>query len=202
MDYFQSLLSIIKSFPLISYSVVFLVALLETVIGIGWILPGSTIILLMGALAANGYFDIGDLLLAAICGAILGDNINYFIGRKYGTKVFQQGFWFVKPKHFQQGEKFFKKHGRKSVFIGRFVPSLKEIIPLIAGVFKMRRLPFMVWNALGAVGWSIAWILSGYFFAHSLKLAQMWLDRFEAILVVSVLGLIVFLVWKELSRVD
>ena len=71
----------------------------------------------MGALAAKGYFDLGDLIWFATIGAITGDNINYFIGKKYGSKIFKHGFWFIKPAHFKKGEKFFKKHGSKSVFI-------------------------------------------------------------------------------------
>lgn len=159
--------------------------------GIGLFIPGSTIILLMGGLAANGTFDLGDLLWFAVIGAVIGDNINYYIGKKYGKRLLNNGFWIIKPAHFKKGEGFFEKHGAKSVFIGRFVPSLKEIVPLIAGVFRMKHLPFMLWNILGAIGWSLAWVLPGYFFAQSIGLAQVWLTRvgfFLLILVVLFLG--------------
>ncbi len=162
---------------MIGYWIALLAALLETTIGVGWLIPGSTIILLMGAMAAKGYFDLGDLLWFAAIGAVLGDNINYFIGKKYGSKIFTKGFWFIKPVYFKKGEKFFKRHGSKSIFIGRFIPSIKEIIPLVAGTFRMKRAPFMVWNILGAIGWSLVWVLPGYFFAQSLDFAESWLTR-------------------------
>jgi len=162
---------------MLGYWIAFFAALLETTIGIGLIIPGSTIILFMGALAAKSYFDLGDLIWFAAIGAIIGDNINYFIGKKYGSNIFKNGFWFIKPAHFKKGTGFFEKHGSKSVFIGRFIPSIKEIIPFVAGTFGMKRLPFMLWNILGAIGWALVWILPGYFFAQSLDVAKIWLTR-------------------------
>jgi len=181
---------------MIGYWIAFLVALLETIIGAGLIIPGSTIILFMGALAAKGYFDLGDLIWFAAIGAIIGDNINYFIGKKYGSKIFKNGFWFIKPAHFKKGEEFFEKHGSKSVFIGRFIPSIKEVIPLIAGTFGMKRLPFMFWNILGAIGWALVWILPGYFFAQSLDVAKIWLTRTGFFLTILLIVFSIFYVLK------
>jgi len=177
MNFIQSLLPAIEHFHIIGYWIAFFAALLETTIGIGLIIPGSIIILLMGALAAKGYFDLGDLIWFAAIGAIIGDNINYFIGKKYSNKFLEKGFWFIKPKHLKKGELFFKRHGSKSIFFGRFIPSIKEIIPLIAGILGMKRLSFMTWNILGAIGWSLVWIIPGYFFAQSLNLVKIWLTR-------------------------
>jgi len=177
MNFIQLLLPTIEHFHMTGYWIALLAALFETTIGVGLILPGSTIILFMGALAAKGYFDLGDLIWFAAIGAIIGDNINYFIGKKYGLNIFKNGFWFIKPAHFKKGEKFFEKYGSKSVFIGRFIPSIKEVIPLIAGTFGMKRAPFMVWNIFGAIGWSLVWVLPGYFFAQSLDIAKIWLTR-------------------------
>ena len=196
MNFIQSLLPAIEHFHLIGYWIALLTALFETTIGVGLFIPGSTIILFTGALAAKGYFDLGDLIWFAAIGAVIGDNINYFIGKKYGTKIFSKGFWFIKPIHFKKGEEFFKKHGAKSVFIGRFVPSLKEIIPLIAGTFGMKRLPFMIWNILGAIGWSLVWILPGYFLAQSLDLATIWLTRTGFFLTILIAVFIVFYILK------
>jgi len=196
MNLIQSLLPTIEHFHIIGYWIALLAALLETTIGVGLLIPGSTIILFTGALAAKGYFDLGDLIWFAIIGAIIGDNINYYIGKKYGTKIFQKGFWFIKPAHFKKGENFFERHGSKSVFIGRFIPSIKEIIPVIAGTFGMKRLPFMIWNILGAIGWSLAWILPGYFFAQSLDVAEIWLTRTGFFLIILLVIFILFYVLK------
>jgi membrane protein DedA with SNARE-associated domain/membrane-associated phospholipid phosphatase len=159
------------------YWVAFFAALLETTFVIGLFLPGSTIILFLGALSARGYFDAGSLIWFAVLGAILGDNINYYLGKKYGSKWIEKGFWFLKSDHIEKTRNFMDAHGAKSVFLGRFVPSVKEIVPFIAGSVRMNKRTFMLWNILGAVGWGFEWILAGYIFAQSLNLAKLWLSR-------------------------
>lgn len=196
MNFIQLLLPTIEHFHTVGYWIALLAALAETTIGLGLLLPGSAIILFMGAIAAQGYFDLGDLLWFAVIGAVLGDNINYYIGKKYGLKIFKKGFWLIKPAHFKKAEEFFAHHGSKSVFIGRFIPSIKEVIPLIAGTFGMKRLPFMAWNILGAAGWGLIWILPGYFFAQSLDVAQIWLTRTGFFLTALLAVFILFYVLK------
>ena len=192
MDFIQSLPLAMAHFNIIGYGIAFLAALFETTIAFGYIIPGSTIILFMGALAAKGHFDLGALLFLVAIGAIIGDNINFLIGKKYGSKIFKKGFWFVKPAYFKKGERFFKRHGPKSVFIGRFMFGAKETVSLVAGTFGMKRLSFVAWNAFGAAGWSLLWVLSGYFFAQSLDIAKIWLTRAGFLLAVFFIASILF----------
>ncbi len=196
MNFIQSLLPAIAHFHIIGYGIALLAALLETTIAVGYIIPGSTIILFMGALAAKGYFGLGDLLLFAAIGAVIGDNINFLIGKKYGSKIFKKGFWFIKPAHFKKGKRFFERHGSKSVFVGRFMPGTKETVSLVAGTFGMKRLPFVLWDTLGAVGWSLLWVLSGYFFAQSLDIAKIWLTRTGFLLTILFVLSILFYIFK------
>jgi len=159
------------------YWIAFFAALVETTIGLGLIFPGSTIILFLGALSARGYLDAGDLICVAVLGAIVGDNINFYLGRRYGAKWLKGGFWLLKPDHIEKARHFMDAHGAKSIFLGRFIPSVKEIVPFIAGSVKMKPRTFMFWNVLGAVGWGFEWVLAGYIFAKSLNLAALWLSR-------------------------
>lgn len=170
--------STVQHLGVAGYWIAFLAAMLETVLAVGLLLPGSTIILLLGAFAARGYLDLGDLILFAFAGAVIGDNINYFLGRKYGASWVEDGFWFIKREHFDKARIFFDRHGAVSVLWGRLIPSVKEVVPFIAGLVKMHRGVFLFWNVLGAVCWAFEWVLVGYFFAHSLTLAKTWLSRF------------------------
>jgi undecaprenyl-diphosphatase len=199
MDYIQSLLNSINDYNTFGYLIALIVALAETAIGIGLLIPGSTILLFMGGMAAEGYFNLFYLIIFAIAGAVLGDNFNYFIGEKYGTKIFEKGFWFVKPAHFKKGQKFFDEHGSMSVFIGRFIPSIKEIAPLIAGTFKMKRSSFMLWNFLGAIGWGISWTLPGYFFSQSIDVAKIWLTRTGFFLAIIFVIFVIFYIIKTVA---
>jgi undecaprenyl-diphosphatase len=192
MDYITSLLPAIDHFHSIGYWLALFAALLETTVGIGLFIPGSMFILFLGALSAQGYLDVGDLLWFAIAGAIIGDNVNYYLGRKYGSKFTEGGIWFIKPEYLKKGKTFFDNHGVKSVFIGRFIPSVKEIIPLIAGTVKMDRRSFFLWNVLGAIGWGFMWVLPGYIFAQSLNLAQVWMSRVGFFLAIIFASMVVF----------
>jgi len=161
-----------NNFHFLGYWLAFFAALLETVFIVGLFLPGSSAILILGAFSAQGYLNIGYLFVFAVVGAVIGDNINYYLGEKYGSKWIKEGVWFLKRKHFIAAEIFFDKHGAKSVFFGRFIPSVKEIIPLIAGVLQMKRKTFLIWNILGAIGWGLEWLLAGYIFGQSLEVAN------------------------------
>ncbi|MBU4262938.1 MAG: DedA family protein [Proteobacteria bacterium] len=196
-DLINHLLPSIEHFRAGGYWLAFFAALIETTVGIGLILPGSTIILLLGALSARGYLDTGDLIWFAVMGAIVGDNANYYLGSKYGTKWLKDGFWLVKANHIDYARHFMDAHGAKSIFFGRFIPSVKEVVPFIAGSLRMNRKTFMFWNVLGAVGWGFEWVLAGYIFAQSLNLAELWLSRaglFFALLLIFG-GILYFLKW-------
>ncbi|MBV2182419.1 MAG: LssY C-terminal domain-containing protein [Castellaniella sp.] len=184
--FFSAILPSIQHFHMLGYWTAFLAALLETALVVGLFLPGSTLLLLLGAWAAGSYLDFGDLLWFAIAGAVLGDNFNYWLGERYGTKWTRSGIWFLAPGHFEQVHRFFDRHGAKSVFLGRFIPSVKEIAPFVAGTVQMRYRTFLFWNFLGAIGWGVQWVGGGYLFGQSLKVAQAWMSR-AGMVVVAVL---------------
>ena len=188
----QSAMSLAQSAGLWGYWFAFFAALAETVFLLGLFLPGSALLLMMGMLAGQGYFDLGDLLFFAIAGATLGDNVNYFLGRRYGRQWLREDRWFLKAGHVAKTEAFFSRHGGKSVFLSRFVPSAKEIMPFIAGMVGMKRRSFMTWNLLGAIGWGLQWIVPGYLFSQSLSLAQAWLSRVGILLLVLVAVILTF----------
>lgn len=172
-----AILPSIEHFHLLGYWVAFLAALMETALGVGLLLPGSTLLLVLGTLSASGYLDFGDLLWFAVAGAVLGDNFNYWLGERYGNQWARSGVWFLTPDHFEQARRFFDRHGARSVFLGRFIPSVKEIAPFIAGTAGMHYRTFLRWNLLGAIGWGLQWIGGGYLFGQSLTLAQTWMSR-------------------------
>ena len=132
----------------------------------------------------------------------MGDNINYYLGRRYGAKWLGKGFWFLKSNHIEKARYFLDAHGAKSVFLGRFIPSVKEVVPFIAGSVKMNKRTFMFWNVLGAVGWGFEWVLAGYIFAQSLNLAELWLSRagllFAFLLILTVI--LYFFKWLIIKK--
>ena len=197
-DLIHHLLPTIAHFRVAGYWIAFFAALLETTVGIGLILPGSTLILFLGAFSASGYLDVGDLIWFAVMGAIIGDNLNYYLGEKCGARWLKRGFWFLKEQHIEKARDFMDAHGAKSIFLGRFIPSVKEIVPFIAGSVGMKRKTFLFWNALGAIGWGLEWVLAGYIFAQSLNIAKFWLSRAGLVLVLFLILFSTFYFFKWL----
>ena len=178
------------------YALIFAATIFETLIGVGMFIPGSVAVLIAGALAAQGYLHISVLFAGTILAAIAGDNLNYWLGRQYGVKWVLRSFWFVGKHHIDAGKRFLDKHGAKSIFLGRFVPSVKEILPFFAGIVRMDFAPFLFWNIMGAVGWSIAWLGSGYVFAQSLHHVYKIITHAEkVILVVFLIGVFLYIVY-------
>ncbi len=159
----------------------------ETLIGLGMLLPGSTILLIMGVLAGQGYLNITTVLFFGILGAWLGDSVNYHLGKKYGTSLFQRPWLHIPPSTIDRAHTFLDSHGAKSILFSRFLPGLKETIPFIAGSAQMDRRKFLIWNLFGAIGWSFEFIGMGYLFSSSLSLAQTWMSR-TAIIIAVLLG--------------
>ncbi len=175
---------VIQHFQEFSYWIAFFAALVETTFLIGLFIPGSTLLLLLGAFSASGHIDFASLLYFAIAGAIIGDNLNYWLGKHYGQHWIHDGAGFIKTKHIENTQDFLDRHGARSIFLGRFVPGIKELIPFVAGTVKMRRPAFMFWNVLGATGWGLEWLGAGYLFARSINLAQLWLSRMGLLLAI------------------
>ena len=183
------------------YWILFSAALLETILIVGLFMPGSTIVLIFGALAANGYYDFGDLMWFAVIAALIGDNINYYIGRKYGYS-WAKNKRFIKEKHFEKGRYFFNTYGAKALFLGRLIPGLKETFPFIAGSVKMDMRKFLFWDLLGCIAWSLEFLSVGYLFGSSLSLARAWLGHLTLLLAFIFLLFVLFYMIKFLIIKD
>lgn len=131
---------------------------------IGVILPGGdTTLLLAGSFAATGRLPLGWLLLTIVIAAILGDNVGYEIGKRTGKRIFKKPESLLfDPEHLVKAEKFYEKHGGKTVMLARFVPMVRTFAPLVAGVGNMDRRRFMLFNCVGAVIWGVGVTMIGY----------------------------------------
>jgi len=132
---------------------------------VGFFLPGDTLLFSAGLLAAQGYFSLELLIVTTILAAIIGDNVGYSIGRRTGHRIFKKedGIFFHKD-HLIRAEKFYEKHGGKTITIARFVPVVRTFAPLVAGIGKMPRKKFMAYNIVGAVLWGGGLTLLGFWF--------------------------------------
>jgi membrane protein DedA with SNARE-associated domain/membrane-associated phospholipid phosphatase len=158
------------------YWVVLLIAFFEAIVLVGVIIPGSTLIVLVGFLSAQGVLDIGDLIWFAAIGAILGDALSYYLGTK-GTNFFHDENKFLKAAHLDRAELFFRKHGDKSIFFGRFIGFLRSLVPFVAGLSRMSLKRFLFWDVISAFLWAAAYLLLGYFFGNAFASIAKWTTR-------------------------
>lgn len=168
MDFLSSLLPSIEHFKTLAYLAVFWIAFLESLAFVGLIMPGSTLIIVAGFLTSQGYLSFGVLVWVTALGAIFGDGLSYYLGKR-GTGFFQENHRIFKKKYLDMGESFFKKHGDKSVFLARFIGPIRPIVPFVAGVSKMNHWEFLAFNISSAILWSFSYLLVGYFFGGAFE---------------------------------
>jgi membrane-associated protein len=166
-------------------------------------LPGETA-LIVGAVAAHrGDLHIEIVILVAAAAAIVGDNIGYLIGRKFGRRLMTRPGrrQAERVKALERGEVFFAKHGPKAVFLGRWVAALRIWAAWIAGMTHMPWRTFLFWNALGGIGWAVCFGLVGYFAGEAAAkvIAKVGVG---AAVVIGAAAVIAFVVVKRRRRSD
>lgn len=185
------LIPLLEKFQLLGYWIILLISCLESVVVIGLFVPGTIFSIAIGFIASQGYLDIGDAIVFAAIGAIIGDISSFYLGKTRG-RSFLKTSKVLKEAHLDMGEEFFNKHGNKSVFLGRFVGPLRPIVPFIAGMCKMRTRTFAILSIIGGFAWSTTYLLLGYFFGHAWKLIETWSTRigiFTLLVVIVLVGL-------------
>ena len=166
------------------YLIIFLGAMLESAAFIGLIIPGESLVLVTGFLAAQGLLDLDVLIATVAIGAAVGDSIGYEMGRRMGRPaLLHYGSHFgLSSARIDKADVFFARHGSKAVFLGRFVGFARAIVPFLAGSSKMPYRKFLPYNVLGAALWSSAVVLLGYLLGASWQTAERWIGRASAIL--------------------
>jgi membrane-associated protein len=162
----RHLLELVQTHGLWSYAILFTVVFLETGLVVTPFLPGDSLLFAAGSLAAAGAFDVVALLLLLTAAAILGDTLNYWIGRLVGARVFTERSRFFKQEHLLRTQRFYERHGGKTIILARFLPIVRTFAPFVAGIGHMHYGRFWAYNAVGAILWVWGFGLLGYLFGN------------------------------------
>jgi membrane protein DedA with SNARE-associated domain len=179
-----------------AYPLIFLGATLESAAFLGLLVPGESLIIFAGFLAALDVLELATLVPLVAAGGVLGDTVGYLLGHRLGRSWLDRyGHRFgVTHEEIARVEGFFQRHGGKTVFFGRFVGFARALTPFLAGSSRMPYRTFIGYDFLGACLWATGSLLIGYFAGASWRLVERWVGR--ASLVVAVVGLaVVALVW-------
>lgn len=148
-------------------TVLIIIVFAETGLLIGFFLPGDSLLITAGLLAAQGIFDISVLNITLIAAAIAGDQIGYLFGRKTGPKLFnrEKSLLFDKD-HLLKAKDFYEKYGGRAIIYARFVPFARTFAPIVAGIGQMNYRKFISFNIFGGILWVLSMTLIGYFFGN------------------------------------
>ena len=166
----------------------FALALIEALAVVGIIMPGIFLLFVLGALVGWDPVLLGPVALAVLAGAVAGDGLSYWLGRRYRDRLHQSWPFASSPHWLAYGESFFQAHGGKSVFLGRFVGPLRPVIPLIAGSLGMPPKEFVPRMLLACLLWTPLMLAPGVLFGESLALAADFGARLTVLLLVLVVG--------------
>lgn len=159
----NSIFAWVQANPQWALTITFFISLAESLAIIGTIVPGSVTMTAIGILAGSGVMRIDYTLIAACLGAIVGDALSYIIGFVFRSRIPKLWPFTRYPYWLVYGQEYFKRHGGKSVFFGRFIGPLRALIPVIAGMMHMNYMKFFIANVLSAIGWSIIYVMPGVF---------------------------------------
>ncbi|MEZ4598667.1 MAG: bifunctional DedA family/phosphatase PAP2 family protein [Syntrophotaleaceae bacterium] len=181
------------------YCLLFSVTLLESIVGIGLLVPGSTLIVFAGFLAAHGQGDLLPVTLISVLGALIGDTASFLLGARSGPQVRHSRLFKKRAHLFRKAELFFVAHGGKSLFFGRFIGPLRGMVPFVAGCTRMSPGPFLTYTLISSMLWGMAYPGLGYLGAASWQQIQRLTGRLS-LLIGSLLVLFILngLFWKKL----
>ena len=148
------------------YLILFLVIFIETGLVIMPFLPGDSLLFTAGLFARLGYLDMASLVSLLFVAAVVGDNTNYWVGRKIGLKALQikfRGKRIVKQEYLDKTNDFYDKYGTKTIILARFVPIVRTFAPFVAGVAEMNYRRFLSFDILGGAIWISSLTFAGYF---------------------------------------
>lgn len=170
----------------VGYLGVFTIVFIESGLLVGFFFPGDSLLFTAGFLASQGFLDIKVLILGCFMAAVAGDSAGYYIGHRWGRKLFtkEDSFWFHK-KHLERAQLFYDKHGGKTIILARFMPVVRTFAPVVAGIGAMRYRKFVFFNLFGAVFWAIGVTLAGFYLGQVIPNVDKYLLPIVGLIVIA-----------------
>lgn len=168
----------------VGYVGLFVIVFTETGLFIGFFLPGDSLLFTAGLLASQGVFNIYALLVILFCAAVVGDSTGYFIGHKFGKKLFEREHSrLFNKEHLLRAKHFYEKHGGKTIILARFIPVIRTFAPVVAGMADMKYSTFLFFNVIGGVFWAIGMPVLGFFLGTSIPDIDQYLLPIVALII-------------------
>lgn len=186
---------IIQNYGIGTYIFLFIFIFCETGLVVIPFLPGDSLLFAAGAFASLGSLNIVLLLLILGMAAVIGDSVNYMIGKTIGSRLYQKNnLKFIKKEYLDKTREFYERHGGKTIIIARFIPIIRTFAPFVAGIGEMSYLRFISYNVVGGITWVSLFTFMGYYFGNLPAVKSNFTFVIFAIIFISILpGLIGFI---------
>lgn len=163
----QHLLWLVQNYGVWVYLILFLIIFCETGLVVTPFLPGDSLLFVAGTLAATGAMYVHGVFALLVVASFAGDNTNYWIGRYLGPRVFKrEKSLLFNPAHLASTQRFYDKHGGKTVVFARFLPIVRTFAPFVAGIGRMAYAKFLFYSFSGSVFWIAFFVFGGYYFGN------------------------------------
>jgi len=183
-----------------SYAVLWAIIFSETGLLVGFLLPGDSLLFIVGMVAGLGKLNIVLINILLISAAVIGDAVGYQLGKRAGPPIFNRpdSRWF-KQEHLRKTQAYYEKHGGKTIIYARFVPIIRTFAPFVAGVAQMSYSRFLSFNIFGGIGWVMSLTLLGYFIGDQ-EIVRKNLEKvILAIILISVAPVLIE-AWRSRQR--
>lgn len=185
----------------LTYLILFLIIFAETGLVITPFLPGDSLIFAAGTFAALGSFNLHLLFLILALAAILGDTVNYWIGKFFGHKIVEsKRIRLINKSHIEKTHRFFEKYGGKTIIIARFVPIVRTFAPFVAGAGSMTYKKFIKYNIIGGILWVGLFTYAGYYFGNIPAVKNNFIFVIIVIIFLSILPPIIELIKHKIEN--
>jgi membrane-associated protein len=185
-----------------TYLILFAIVFAETGLVVTPFLPGDSLLFAAGALAAQGGLSVPLMMALLFVAAVVGDAVNYHLGRWIGPPAFSGKYRFLRRSHLEKTQRFFEKHGGKAIIYARFVPIVRTFAPFVAGVGTMSYGRFLAFNVIGALVWVVGFVGAGALFGNSPWVNANFSKVILGIIVLSVMPIAweAFAAWRAARR--
>lgn len=194
------LFELVEQYGLWVYAILFVIVFCETGLVVTPFLPGDSLLFASGVVAGAGLMGYGEIMLVLLAAGILGDAVNYCIGRHVGPAIFSRENRLIKKEHLLKAHQFYERHGGKAIVLARFVPIVRTFAPFVAGIALMHPTTFFFYNITGCILWVGGLVSAGYFLGNLTWVRENFSIIVYAIIVISVLPVAIEVIRAKWGR--
>lgn len=186
----KHLFELVAQYGVWVYALLFIIVFCETGLVVTPFLPGDSLLFASGVVAGAGLLGYPHLLIVLLAAGILGDAVNFSIGRYVGPAIFKKDTRFIKKEHLLKAHAFYEKHGGKAIVLARFIPIIRTFAPFVAGIALMNPATFLLFNITGCIIWVGSLVSAGYFLGNTPFVRDNFAIIVYVIIIVSVLPVV------------